>query len=177
MVKKKEKNINIKKEAGKKTTEKVRSPQLWRPLDIWEDVNRLFSEDPWYSPWWGSWGYRLPKFGRISDDDIKFIPLDVIDDNKEYKIIAEMPGVPKKNIEVKITNDTLSICGNTDTDVKKEEEGYIRRERTYSTLCRNLRFPEDVNPDNAFATLNDGILEIKVPKIKKIKKGRSITIK
>ncbi len=177
MTKENKKEINVRKKAGKSINKKIKSPQVWRPLDIWEDVNRLFSEDPWFSPWWGGWGYRLPQFGLSSEDEIKFIPLDLVDDGKEYRIIAEMPGVSKKNIEVNITNDTISICGDTETDIKKEKEGYLRRERTYSTLCRNLRFPEEVNPDKALATLNEGILEIKVPKIKSKMKGRNVPIK
>jgi HSP20 family protein len=174
---KKEKKINIKKKVKQPTIKKSQTPSVWRPLDVWEDVNRLFSEDPWFSPWWGGWGYRLPQLGFNTDNDTKFVPLDLVDDGKEYKVIAEIPGVSKENIEVNITNDTISICGETETYVKNENEGFVRRERSYSTLCRNLRFPEEVNPDKAVASLNDGILEINVPKIKSKSKGRTVPIK
>lgn len=168
MVKKKEKKVNIKKS---------KSPQVWKPLNVLGDLNRLFSEDPWFSPRWGGWGYRLPQIGKTLDYDTKFVPLDLVDNGKEYKILAEMPGISKKNIEINITSNDISICGNTKTDIKKDEEGFLRRERTYSTLCRNLSFPQEVNPDKASATLNEGILEIKVAKVKASNKGRKISIK
>jgi len=68
------------------------------------------------------------------------------------------------------------ICGETKTEVKDDSEGYIRRERSYSTLCRTMTFPEEVNPDKAEATLKDGILEVKVAK-KSPTRGRNIPIK
>jgi HSP20 family protein len=177
MEKKKEDEINVKKKAEKTSVKKSSSPQVWRPLDILEDVDCLFSEEPWFSPLWGGWGYCSPKLGLNVDNDTKFVPLDLLDNGKEYKVIAEIPGVSKENIEVNITKDSLSICGKTETYIKNENEGVIRRERSYSTLCRNLRFPEAVNPDKAVATLNNGILEINVPKIKSKSKGRTIPIK
>ena len=176
MVKKKEKS-NVQNKTEKKSIEKSKPSRVLRPLDIWEDINRLLYDKPGFFPWLGAWEYRLPQFGKYMDDDTKYIPMDLIENNNEYKIIAEMPGISKKNIEVKITNDSISICGITETDVKDEVEGYIQRERTYSNLCRTLRFPEEVNPDKAEATLNDGILEITVQKINKAKKGRTIAIK
>jgi len=63
-----------------------------------------------------------------------------------------------------VTPQTISICGATVTIIRKEAEGYVGRERGYSSLCRYLRFPEDVNPDKAEDVLIDGILYINVSK-------------
>jgi HSP20 family protein len=114
----------------------------------------------------------------LSEPDTKVTPLDIVDTGKDFKVIAEMPGVSKQDLEVTITSDTINICGDTKTVTDEEGEGFIRRERSYSTICRNMRFPEEVNPEKAEASLKDGILEVRVSKMKPTTvKGRSIPIK
>ena len=89
-----------------------------------------------------------------------------------------MPGVNKSDIEVNVTENQISICGETKTETKEDDEGWIRRERSYSTICRTMPFPEEVNPDKADAKLKDGILEITVSKKKPTsEKGRNIPVK
>ena len=172
MVKKKGKKVNVKTKKEKKpTTKMTTSPAVWTPLDLFEDIDRYFFEDPWLrrSGWMRPWtGALIP--------DVKHTAVDMIDTGKEYKVTAEMPGVAKKDLEVSITPNNISICGETKTETKEEKKDYIRHERSYSTLCRNMRFPEEVNPDKAVATLNDGILEVKIPKIVPTK-GRVIPVK
>ena len=88
-----------------------------------------------------------------------------------------MPGINKKDIEVLVTPNTISICGEIETAIHDEKEGYVKRERGYATLCRYLRFPEDVNPDKADAILNEGILQVNVIKRTPAKKGKRVLVK
>jgi len=108
---------------------------------------------------------------------MRLIPVDLMDTGKTYQIITEMPGIDKKDIEITITAKTISICGATETKIRNEAKGYIKKERGYSTLCRYLRFPEDVNPDNAEAILNDGILQINVHKKTPSEKSNRVPVK
>jgi HSP20 family protein len=101
--------------------------------------------------------------GRLGQD-MKEIPIDIIDTGKEYKIVAEMPGIAKDDVEVTVTKSNVSICGKMETESKEEDEGYIHQDRSYSTMCRNIIFTEEVNPDAAEATLKDGILKIRIHK-------------
>jgi len=178
MAKKKEKKINIKTKKEKKTTpDKTATPVVWNPLDIMESMDRFFWEDPWTPFWRRRWGGLIPN-EKWFDTDKKITAIDMIDNGKEYKITAEMPGVNKKDIEVNITPNNISICGETKTETKETDEGWIRRERSYSTICRTMIFPEEVNPNKADATLKDGILEISVTKkTPTIGKGRNIPVK
>ena len=172
MVKKKTKKVNVKtKKEKKQTTKMTAAPTVWTPFDLFDDIDRYFFEDPWFrrSGWMRPWtGALIP--------DVKHTAVDLIDLGKEYKVTAEMPGVAKKDLEVSITPNNISICGETKTETKEGKKDYIRHERSYSTLCRNMRFPEEVNPDKAVATLNDGILEVRIPKITPTK-GRVIPVK
>jgi len=178
MPKKKEKKINIKTKKEKKTTpDKTTTPAVWNPWDIMEGMDRLFWEDPWTPFWRRRWGGLVP-IEKWFDTDKKITAIDMIDTGKEYKITAEMPGVNKKDIEVNITPNNISICGETKTETKEKDEGWVRRERSYSTICRTMMFPEEVNPDKADATLKDGILEISVTKkTPTTGKGRNIPVK
>ena len=182
MVKKKQKNINIKSKKENKPVPKEKTPVNWNPWDIMESFDRMFWDDPW-TPFWNRrrWGGVIPRkkwYEDLLDSDTKITAIDMIDTGKEYKISAEMPGVNKKDIEVNVTENQISICGETKTETKEDEEGWIRRERSYSTICRSMQFQEEVNPDKADATLKDGILEITVLKKKPtIDKGRNIPVK
>ena len=177
MVKKKAKKVNVKTKKGKSLpVEKTQTPAVWNPFDIFENMERFFMEDPWTPLWWRPRRPLSPWSGNWLEADTKITPLDLVDNGNEYKVIAEVPGVLKKDLEVNITTNGISICGETTTETKQKDEGYVRRERSYSTLCRNMSFPEEVNPDKAEATLKDGILEVKVSK-KTPTKGRSVPIK
>jgi HSP20 family protein len=180
MAKKKENKINIKTKEGKKTTpEKPAVPAIWNPLDMMDTMDRWFLEDPWMPIWRRRFGTLIPgdrRYNRWLEPDMKQATIDMIDTGKEFKVLAEMPGVLKEDIEVSITDNNISICGETKTEIKKEDKEYIKRERGYSTICRSMTFPQEVNPDKAEATLKDGILEIKVAK-KTPTKGRNIPVK
>jgi len=169
------KKISIKKHPKKQPVEKTTSPMVWTPWDLFDTLDRHVWEDPWAPGWMRRWmPTSWPE--RWLESDTKISALDLVDTGKEFKVIAEVPGVSKKDLQVNITQNGLSICGETSTENKAEEKGYIRRERSYSTICRNITFPEEVNPDKAEANLSDGILEIKVAK-KTPTKGRNIPIK
>ena len=180
MVRKKEKNIKIKAKKSKKpASEKPSPPAVWNPFDVMDVMDRWFWDDPWMPMWRRRWGSIMPKdslYDRWMDPDKKQTSIDIIDTGKEFKVLAEMPGVSKKDVEVSITDTNISICGETKSEIATDDKGYIRRERSYSTLCRSMAFPEEVNPDKAEATLKDGILEIKVAK-KTPTKGRNIPVK
>jgi len=164
MVKKKGKKIVV--QTGKQQNLQERKtllPLFESPFEIFDDINRMYYGDSWMKPWWNRWMMNQT-LGISPENRMKLIPVDLIDTGNAYEIITELPGVNKKDIEIMITSRTMSICGVTETNIRNEKKGYIKKERGYSTLCRYLRFPEDVDPDNAEAVLNDGVLQINVRK-------------
>lgn len=179
MARKKSKKVDIKtKKTDRKMIERPTRPSAWNPFDVFETFDRWLWEDPW-RPGWPLYGRPLSNWtGGWLERDTKITPLDLVDTGNEFKIIADMPGISKKNLDVNITPNAISICGETKIESKEEEKGYLRHERSYSTICRNLTFPEEVNPEKAEATLKDGILEVVVSKKTPSKtKGRKISIK
>lgn len=159
--------IDIKKKEDDKSKNK-RVPPAWNPIDLVDTLEQRFRGDPWRTPWddrnsrSSLPGRRLRQ--RLQRSGWKSTAIDLIDNGKEFEIIAEMPGVDKEDLEVSLTDRDISIRGELKTEEEQEEEGYIKRERVYSNLCRNMRFPEEVNPDKAEATLKKGVLEVKIAK-------------
>jgi HSP20 family protein len=90
--------------------------------------------------------------------------VDVIDTGKSYKITAEIPGVPKENLDIRIRGTSVEIRGESSTETRKEEESVLRHERTYAGYFRSLDLPEDVIATDAKAKVENGVLELELPK-------------
>ena len=96
--------------------------------------------------------------------------IDVMDGDKEIIATAEMPGLEKKDIKINVTEDMLEISAETKQEEKKDEKGYIYRERRSGSYYRAISLPSTVDPDNSKATYENGVLEIKMPKTEVKKK-------
>ena len=108
------------------------------------------------------------------------IPLvDVIDSGNEYVVKAELAGLKKENVEIEVGTNELSLTAKSDVE-KEVEKGktYLHRERAFSTFRRYIGFAETIDTQKVSASMNEGILEIKLPKLelKPEKKRAKITI-
>jgi HSP20 family protein len=91
-------------------------------------------------------------------------------DTKDSVIIkAQMPGIPKDNIQVHVTDDSITLKGEMKEEEKTEEKNYSRREFRYGAFSRTIALPATVQADKATAQLKEGILEITIPKNEKAK--------
>ena len=161
MVDKKKENVEVVPEKEEEIKE------AWDPFRAPSHLGSSIFDDPWTHPWMYRPGWRNLWPGLWFGKDVKEPPIDFEEKKKEYKIYAEIPGIPKDNIEVHVTPHDLAIKGTIKTDKKeKDEKGFIWRERGYSKVARAMHFSEKVNPDKVKAELEDGILEITVPKKK-----------
>lgn len=190
MVKKKGKTgKGAKKEKKTEKAEKliVREPSLWHPLGMArrldEDLEEFRRNIERSFFWSGSLRrqmlLRAPNFHwpEIDWTETRMPLVDIKDTGKELVLEAEMPGIPKENIDIKVTENSIEICGEVKTVEKEEEEGYYRHERSYSRCFRQMPLPTEVIPDKADATLKEGILHIKIPKKKATSKEKGHTIK
>ena len=165
MVRNKGKKLPVK--AKEKKPVQRETPTLWNPWEVFDTMDRWFFDDPW-RPWWqrrpGQPMLRSPWLDIWPETDMKQTAVDIVDTGKAFKIVAEMPGVSKHDVDIEVTPTSIRICGECKSETEAEEEGYLRRERSYSSLCRTMPFPEEVDPHKAEANLKDGILEITVTK-------------
>jgi len=104
-------------------------------------------------------------------------PIDIKEKNDELVIEAEIPGMKKENIEINLTENTLSIRAEKKKKKEEKEEGYLHRERSYFGFKRSLTLPVAVIPEKAKASYEDGILRIRVPKKEKKKEEVGMKVK
>ena len=90
--------------------------------------------------------------------------IDVIDNRDHYLVRADLPGVSKDDIEVDVSDGTLTIKGEKKRETKEEGDNYIRVERTYGTFVRSFTLPDDVDSDKIKASYENGVLELVIPK-------------
>ncbi|MGI9292510.1 MAG: Hsp20/alpha crystallin family protein [Pseudomonadales bacterium] len=118
-------------------------------------------------------GWRHPLLGGFNDwkgepaFEGKVPSVDVIDQDAQVLIKAELPGVDKKDVDVSVTDETVSIKGKSSYDNEEEKGDYYRREISQGSFERVLAIPANVNSAKAKATFRDGMLEISLPKTEK----------
>ena len=104
-----------------------------------------------------------------------FPPVNVFSNREGYIVKAEVPGIPPEQIEVKVSNQTLTISGKR-VLTAPSGGGYHRRERDEGEFSRSLRLPADLDGARAEASCKNGLLTIHIPK-KQEALPREITVK
>lgn len=91
---------------------------------------------------------------------------DISENEKEYTVTAELPGIDEKDLEVTIAGGMLSVKGEKKQEKEEKGETYHRIERSYGSFHRSFRIPDAVQEDKVDATYKDGILKLVIPKSK-----------
>jgi HSP20 family protein len=113
---------------------------------------------------------------RMKDAPNVQIKLDVKEDDKNYTIHAEIPGVKKNDIHVTIDGNQIAISAEVKNEKEvKDGEKAIRSERYYGKVSRSLTLAQDIDEDSSQAKYNDGVLELILAK-KAAAKTKRITI-
>jgi HSP20 family protein len=104
--------------------------------------------------------------------------VDITETEKGYKVVAELPGMDEKNIEVKIANSMLTIKGEKQEDKEQEKPDYYIRERSFGSFERTFPVPDGVELDKADASFKKGVLTVTLPKTAEAQKAeKKITVK
>ncbi len=90
--------------------------------------------------------------------------LDIVEDEKNYKIEAEMPGMGEEDVKIFIDKNMLTIKGEKSTSQQDKDKNYLRREINYGYYERTIALPEYVDTENAKATFKKGMLWVIIPK-------------
>ncbi|MEI8186232.1 MAG: Hsp20/alpha crystallin family protein [Chlorobiaceae bacterium] len=91
--------------------------------------------------------------------------VDVAEDGMAFFIEADMPGLNKKDIKVELEDDVLTISAKRTQSEDDKKKGFHRAERSWGCLCRSFTVGDNVDGDNIEATYDNGVLQVKVPKI------------
>jgi len=90
--------------------------------------------------------------------------LDLSENEKDYIVRLEAPGIPKDDLHVNLDGQTLTISGERDFAKEEKTEEYFWREREQGRFVRTLQLPSAVDAAKVDATYDDGIMTIRLPK-------------
>ncbi len=102
--------------------------------------------------------------GSAAEVSFRAPPVDVIDEGDKIRVVAEIPGVSKENLDVRVFEDSVVIRAERKAEMDERSGNYYVRERSYSTYYRTVALPAPVIPEKAEATYRNGVLEIVLPK-------------
>ncbi|HYE81122.1 MAG TPA: Hsp20/alpha crystallin family protein [Clostridia bacterium] len=91
------------------------------------------------------------------------IKVDIKENEKEYIVEADLPGVKKEEINIELNNDRLTISVARNEEINEEKENYIRKERRSGSYCRSF-YVENVVEDKISAKFENGVLSMVLPK-------------
>lgn len=98
------------------------------------------------------------------------MPVDVIDEGDQIRIIADVPGFNKEDIEIYFENGDLVIRGERKEEMEERKRDYMRKERRMGKFYRRISLPADINKDDVRARYSNGVLEITIPRTMKERK-------
>ena len=152
-----------------------------RPLEsLRQEIDRLFDDfgiGTWRSPFRNSL-FDMDPFRRAKAAFSGMPAVDVTETEKDYKVVAELPGMDEKNIEVKIANGVLTIKGEKQEEKEEEKRDYYVRERSFGSFERTFPAPDGVELDKVDASFKKGVLTVTLPKTAEAQKAeKKITVK
>ena len=104
------------------------------------------------------------------------VPLtDIHEDKGQLVVKTELPGIDKKDLDISLEGDRLTIKAEKKEEVKEEATHHIR-ERHYGRYVRSVTLPYPVKEDNISATFDNGVLELRLPKAEEVK-AKKIEVK
>lgn len=125
-------------------------------------------EDPF--DWMGEWRHEM---NRLFDRSLMrkdgwgeaFVPeIDLVEEKDIYLVKADIPGLKKEELDIKVEGKILSIKGERKQEKETKEKNFYAAERFYGAFSRTIELPTDVKAEEVKASYKDGVLEITLPK-------------
>lgn len=119
---------------------------------------------------------------RFFDDELEFSgntfapSVDISETGKSYEIELSLPGMNKKDFNLEVEDNVLTISGDRKLEKEDKNKTYHRVESQYGSFSRSFNLPEDAKSGDISASYENGILKVRVPKDIKKTKSRKINI-
>jgi len=135
-----------------------------------QEMNRLFDE------FFRGWG--LTPWQGLGEMEWTFSPqVDVVEDDKEIRVSAELPGMDADDVDISIAQGLLTISGEKREEKEDRGKNYYRMERSYGSFRRAIPLPVEVDENKAEAIFKKGVLTITLPKTAESQAKKRISIK
>jgi len=148
------------------------------PVDVKKAPAARAATDPWQNfrsemeRMFDRFGFGMPSMRRMFDVASSSEPsftfnvpaVDVTEDEKAYKIAAELPGLDEKDVEVSVTGDVLTLKGEKRQEKEEKNKNWYVSERAYGSFQRAFTLPPGVDRDKIAADFSKGVLTVTLPK-------------
>jgi len=112
----------------------------------------------------------------IDEESEGQLTVDVYQNKDSIVVQSTVAGVDPEDLEINITNESVTIKGRREKAEKIEENDYFYQECFWGRFSRSIILPEEVDPEKSTATLKNGVLTIKMPKLNR-KKAKKLKVK
>ena len=113
---------------------------------------------------------RLPNSDKESMTITQWAPsVDIMEDDKEWLLKADLPEVKKDDVKVTVENGVLTITGERKFEKEEKDKKYHRIERAYGNFLRSFTLPDAADGAKVNAEFKDGVLKVHLPKSEKTK--------
>jgi HSP20 family protein len=144
--------------------------QSLRLNDLFDDFRRDIEDV--MNPWSSMLRWRFPRetgllrpYDTAERGTIARTPLiDMRDKGDRYNLRLEIPGIDKDKIRLNATEDSIEISGEQSEKAEDTARNYIYNERSYKSFYRSIPIPEEIIPSKITAKMNNGILQVDIPK-------------
>lgn len=131
-------------------------------LSLHNEVNQLFED------------FFKDSLSSVEGDEFLIPSINIVEQDKQYEITVELPGVEEKDVEVSVINNELLVNGSRKIEKKEEKENYHLRECAQGSFNRSITLPYDADVKAITAKMKNGVLKIDIGKtsenLEKIKK-------
>jgi HSP20 family protein len=144
--------------SGRERSPSVRGGEVMDPiLSLHREMNRLFDD------FFGGAGRRLPSVGfGAGFGGMGWPQTDVVENDKEYRVTAELPGLEEKDIDLTFQDGVLTLKG--EKKVEHDDEGARYSERYHGRFQRSVSLGTDVDEEKVSASFKNGVLTVVLPK-------------
>lgn len=143
----------------------------WDPFKEMEEIQNRMAK---------YFGHGATRIADIKEEQMtlsEWAPsVDIIEDEKEWLVKADLPEVKKEDVKVSVENGALVITGERKLEKEEKEKKYHRIERAYGKFLRTFTLPEGADGTKIAADFKDGVLKVHLPKSEKAK-GKAVEVK
>ncbi|WP_242451195.1 Hsp20/alpha crystallin family protein [Methanothermobacter sp. THM-2] len=110
------------------------------------------------------------KISEYTENIPEKLNMDVIETDDQIIIKTDLPGVKKEDINIELTENTISISAVFEEEIEVKEANFVKKERKYGEARREIRLPEKIKVEEAKAKFENGVLTVELPKVEVKKK-------
>jgi len=128
--------------------------------------DRLLARRGWLRPWHPDW----PAAMELDWPEVRVPRVDILDREDDLQLKMEVPGMDKKNIDISVGQDSVTVKGDVERENKEEAGDYVCCEIARGAFSRTIALPAAVDGTRAKAQFKDGLLTLTLPKVERARR-------